>query len=243
MLRTLRLFALWMVSLLLVQAGNAASDERLGHQLLAKLESAESKRIPIIVRYNTVQTRTGIQSIQQAQQDRQRLKLAQAQLRQEYAGKTTAIVEQVLDFNYVPMSAMRVNKQALLTLLNDSSLTVYQDSLRRPLLTQSVARVYPTRNSSAFHGDNQWAVAVLDTGTNKSHPNLANKVVSEACYSGGNGTPGVSSLCPAGVASSTAVNSGAACAVAGCEHGSMVAGTAGGDEETHNGEARDGKLI
>jgi len=146
-------------------------------------------------------------------------------------------------FKYVPMQARSVTPQQLTNLLADPTLDVFEDSLKRPSLAQSVPRVYPTQSSSSFHGNNQWAVAVLDTGINKNHPFLSNKVVSEACYSNGGSQPSASSLCPGGVVSSTAVNSGLNCDLAGCEHGTQVAGVAVGNGPSFDGVARDGRLI
>lgn len=76
-----------------------------------------------------------------------------------------------------------------------------------------------------------WTVAVIDTGIDKSHPFLAGKVTSEACYSaaGGSLPPGFSSVCPGGVFQSTAVDSGVPCTPdAFCGHGTAVAGVAVG---------------
>lgn len=243
MFRELRLIGLLVLGTLLVQDSVAATDELLRDHLLAQISSVEPERIPIIVRYNNVQSTGASLSAAQAGHVSARLQQAQSKLKQNILTKKAHALTSVQDFKYVPMSAMQVNREALETLLSDPSLTVYEDSVRRPLLTQSVARVYSSRNSSVFHGNNQWAVAVLDSGVNKTHPNLSNKVISEACYSGGNGIQGLSSLCPGGAASSVAINSGAACSIAGCEHGSMVAGIAAGNGATQDGVARDARLI
>jgi subtilisin family serine protease len=73
-------------------------------------------------------------------------------------------------------------------------------------------------------------IAVLDSGVAKTHPMLAGKVVSEACYSTTNAATNQRSFCPGGVAQSTAKGSGVNCPVSidGCDHGTHVASIAAG---------------
>jgi hypothetical protein len=80
-------------------------------------------------------------------------------------------------------------------------------------------------------------IAILDTGVDKTHPSLSNKVVSEACYSTDNPDFFISPLCPGGATESTAPDSGLNCTVvADCAHGTSVAGVA-------LGVAKDANLI
>jgi subtilisin family serine protease len=90
-----------------------------------------------------------------------------------------------------------------------------------------------------FEG-NGWAVAVLDTGVDKNHNFLSGKVVSEACYSTNNFI--ATSLCPGGVSSSTATDSGLNCPLttSGCKHGTHVAGIIAGKDFTPNGPGYNG---
>jgi len=79
-----------------------------------------------------------------------------------------------------------------------------------------------------------WAVAILDTGVDKTHSwfgNGGSKIVSEACY--GTVETGVAeSFCPTGVGTSTKPGSGKNCdlAINGCDHGTHVAGIAAGND-------------
>jgi hypothetical protein len=96
-----------------------------------------------------------------------------------------------------------------------------------------------------------YEVVVIDTGVDKTHSILANKVVAEACFNSSfdDGTLKVESNCPSGNLSSTATGAGQDCTIEGCGHGTMVAGaTAMGRVSLGNnvitaGSAPDAKII
>jgi subtilisin family serine protease len=115
----------------------------------------------------------------------------------------------------------------------------------RPELAQSVPLIgAPTLWASGFTGAGQ-SVAILDTGVQKTHSFLTDKVVSEACFSTTSASEHTTSLCPGGAPSSTAVGSGVNCptTTAGCEHGTHVAGIAAGKGSAFSGVARDATIV
>jgi subtilisin family serine protease len=90
------------------------------------------------------------------------------------------------------------------------------DSVSTPLVEATEAKTVNRTGSGKV-------VAILDTGVDKTHPFLAGKVVSEACFSG-------NSNCPNGLTSQIGAGAGVPCtyAVSGCRHGTHVAGIAAG---------------
>jgi subtilisin family serine protease len=176
----------------------------------------------------------------------------------------------VKNFVYVPMMALPADAKMLEVLQNhprvksvvldelsmpyedpaavaDSSVTPEFDA---PLLGSSIPVIGANiAQAAGVRGAGQ-VVAVLDTGVQKTHPFLSGKVVSEACYSTTNGGYPSFSVCPGGVAESTASGSGVNCdvTVSGCQHGTHVAGIAAGrgggsTGVTYSGVAPDAQVI
>jgi subtilisin len=143
-------------------------------------------------------------------------------------------------FTTIPFFAAEVDAVTLLQLEQDPDVvSIEEDVAVPPTLEQSTAIVGATTAWSAGFTGSGWAVAILDTGVDKSHSFMGGRVVSEACYSnGGGGGEGQTSLCPGGAASSTASGSGVNCTgYNACAHGTHVAGIAAGAGSSFNGVA------
>ena len=143
-------------------------------------------------------------------------------------------VDNVRRFESIPFFAARVGRSALERLAAMPDVTSLQEDVAEPpLLTESAGLIRADVAWAAGYTGNGWAVALIDTGVDLTHPFFAGKIVSEACYSNG-GIPGTlegaSSVCPGGVGSSTAAGSGTYCSFGfdGCLHGTHVAGIAAG---------------
>ena len=175
----------------------------------------------------------------------QRLLLDQARsaLLKELVGYDPSSVKH---FRYLPFLALRVNEAGLESLRASSQvLDIQEDQMARPALSESVPLIgAPGAWASGYTGAGQ-TVAILDSGVDKLHSMLAGKVVSEGCYSTNAPGVSVSSLCPAGATSSLTENSALPCNLSGvgCDHGTMVAGIAAGQDANFSGVAREAKVI
>lgn len=154
-------------------------------------------------------------------------------------------------FDNIPFLAMEVDSAGLRALAADSSvISITADKISRPSLAQSVPLIGGGQAYAAGATGLGQTIAILDTGVAKTHPFLratstTSKVKSEACYSTNDAVNGYSSLCPGGVSASTASGSGVNCSasIAGCDHGTHVAGIASGKTSTFTGVAKDANLI
>ena len=184
-----------------------------------------------------------------AQNQRNEIGQAQAQLMRELAGLQ---VRDVTHFTEVPQSAMSVSAVELERLLSSPAVqSVAEDELNVLHLDLSVPRIGGTVMALQGLTGAGAAVAILDTGVQKDHPFLTGAVVSEACYSSNTSGTGYTaqSICPGGVASSTAVGSAmpyasGVCPAGGCDHGTHVSGiTAGRSNGVFTGVAPGASII
>lgn len=131
-------------------------------------------------------------------------------------------------YETVPFLALEVSPAALseLQAAAFSVMRLSEDTLDAPLLANSGPLVQADQAWALGFDGTGTVIAVLDTGVDSTHPFLAGKVVEEACFSGG---PGATSLCPSGADSQIGPGSGVPCNVAGCDHGTHVAGIAAGN--------------
>ena len=148
-------------------------------------------------------------------------------------------------YDHVPYVALSLSQGALNALLASGRAASLQvDELASPLDSVSTPLVEGEEAKTLGRTGSGRVVAILDTGVDKSHPFLAGKVVSEACYSG-------NSNCPNGLTSQVGAGAGVPCtyATSGCRHATHVAGIAAGKRYAampapqYDGVAPDAKLI
>ena len=158
-------------------------------------------------------------------------------------------ITNVTDFRYVPQIAMTVDPSALETLIAHPFVRSVAEDVPVPYtLNLSVPRIgAPQVWNQGFTGTGV-AIAILDTGVDKTHPFLNGAVVSEACYSSYYSPHSASSVCPGGATESTATGSALPyagnCYPGECDHGTHVAGIAvGRDNGSFSGVAKNAEII
>ncbi|MCP6757423.1 MAG: S8 family serine peptidase [Fischerella sp. CENA71] len=152
----------------------------------------------------------------------------------------------ITKFKTIPYFAAQLNARSLAFLQSDPNIISIQEDIAVPTtLTESIAVIKANSAwESGYTGAGQ-TVAILDTGVDSSHPFLADKVVSEACYSTTDSAYQSTSLCPNGSLQQLGTGSAVNCptTIDDCNHGTHVAGIAAGKGPNFSGVAKDAKII
>ncbi len=229
------------IALTILAAPRPASAQQ--HSLLSRARQDGTVRVIVQIGNTGYKSIGTLPSARAVGSQRQAIAKAQDMLlaRLEPSGPTL-----VRRFRNIPYLAMEVDAAALSDLLqNPEVISVQEDLPVPPSLAVSTSIIgAPDAWDAGYSGSGQ-AVAVLDTGIQKTHPFLSGKVVSEACYSTNSSANSSSSLCPGGVENSTATGSALNCDVSipGCDHGTHVAGIVAGKGTSFSGVAKDADLI
>jgi len=221
-----------------IQVAAAVSASRFSQLDALTAKAQANGQVPVILRLNMNFKAEGNLSTPGVIAQRNAIADAQTAVIRPLMGMNATNVKK---YRYVPYMAMTVNATALQALAKNPKLAgISEDVAVPPTLAESTGVVGASAAWGLGYDGSGWAVAVLDTGVDKNHNFLSGKVVSEACYST-NGV-GSTSLCPGGVAASTATNSGLNCPLStdGCDHGTHVAGIVAGKDYTPNGPGYNG---
>lgn len=203
----------------------------------------ETRTLPVIIRLRLsyraeVEVAGGVGSEAQ----RRLIRQVRERLLDQLAGYEPTSVKV---YDYLPLVALQLNVTGMDSVQGlIDALDIAEDELMSPELEQSTIRTGAAQSwAEGYTGAGQ-TIAIIDTGIDKNHPFLANKIVSEACYSTTDPNRGATSLCPRGVSSTVAADSALPCSgLSGCAHGTHVAGIAAGKGAAFSGVARDSTII
>ena len=178
---------------------------------------------------------------------RQHIAAAQSDVRSRLLGTRHKVIHA---YASVPLLALEIDDDALTQLEASGQVVseVWEDALHTPMLPQSVPLVEGNQAWSAGYDGTGVVVAIVDSGVDKVHPFLANKVVAEACFSS---TVSRTQHQPVPQRSEPANRLGGRRAVRpdnlGCWHGTHVAGIAAGNGDhagqTFSGVAKNAQII
>ena len=156
----------------------------------------------------------------------------------------------IKQFQTIPYMALEVDAAGLLALQVDPNvIEIKEDRLSR-VITSSANTVVGAPSAWTIGMDGTgYAVAVLDTGVDFTHPSLSTKRLAEACFSTTYAPQSAVTACPNGTGSQTGFGAAMpklppAC-VDGCDHGTHVAGIVGGTGTAtgYNGGIAPGAMI
>lgn len=206
-----------------------------------RAKASQSGALKVLVTVRAAFAPEGGLSRALVQQQRSEIAAAQAAVQARLPRAASAGLHR---YQSIPYLALTVDAQQLEALAQMPEVTdIQEDRLSKPSLAESSPLIGANLAWGAGFSGSGWAVAVLDTGVQKSHPFLAGKVSDEACFSTNYSAYSASSLCPGGVSQSTAPDSGLHCTVNGCDHGTHVAGIAAGSSSSFSGVAKGANIV
>ena len=212
------------------KTGPAAIDRfrPLTHdELIAKAK--RQGKVRIIIRLKTPYAPEGdLKNKKAIIAQRESIQRLQNQLLKELAPYKVTSVKR---YKFIPYISMEVNTKALERLFkNPDVVSIEEDQLVPPLLDDSTELIgAQTCWNLSYRGDGQ-TIVILDTGIDKNHDFLRNKVVDEVCFSSSVSSSSATTLCPNGNEEQYGPGAGITCAlnIDGCDHGTHVGGIAAG---------------
>jgi subtilisin family serine protease len=232
------------ITLLCCLSGGILADEKLSpinkQALVSRIN--ESGNVRIIVQLKHVAVNNGV-SLSPMIDKKHYLKSAIQNVQDQIKTKLLSSNAQLQhEFNYIPFMVYKIDEKALLQLENiDEVVNIQIDNLSKPLLSESIPIIGADNGWTLGYSGEGKTIAIIDTGVDKTHEFLSNKVVSEACYS--TSSDMTNSLCPSGNDIEEVSGAGVHCNLNGCFHGTHVAGIAAGNGTNFSGVAKSADII
>ena len=197
-------------------------------------------RVRLIVELR-IETEPGIKGLEGIQAYRDSIASTQQAVANTLSAETTTLAT----MESLPLMIVEVDRAGLEELAaSEHVVRVMEDRQEFLAVTDTVPLIGATELINQGIDGHGYAVAVLDTGVEASHPFLGGRVVAEACFS--RTVPGMSeSLCPNGNEQQVGPGAASNCPshIPGCDHGTHVAGTAAGLSNIDSGVAPGANIV
>jgi subtilisin family serine protease len=208
--------------------------------IAAKLQDAGKSRV--IVEFSVPKSNLRTQAAMAARKDA--VRTGQDQILNAAFGSLAAAEKHALSrMSIQPKFALSVNRAELETLAADSRVTrIFPDKIVKLNLRESVPLIGADDLQHAGGKGDGFIVAIVDTGVERTHDFLRNRVIAGACF--GTNDEGYVSTCKNGKTEDFGKKAGNPCTVSSsCYHGTHVAGIAAGrlkNKAAHAGEPKVG---
>jgi len=224
------------ILLLVWPALGHAQSAKVAASTMAIATSQGTARVIVHMTGSTVPE--GALTVDQRHRQREAIATTQSALMGDLGGTSYRVMRA---YQTIPFVALEASPGALAALERSGRVSgVEQDRTFHPVLGYDTTLVEADQAWAAGFDGTGWAVAILDTGVDGTHPMLTGKVISESCFStGGN--------CPDGSTQELGPGSAVPCTYAtdGCGHGTYVSGIAAGNWASQDlmGVARGASIV
>ena len=232
------------ISILCCLSGGILANEKLSllnkQELVSRINESGNVRVIVQLKYIAVNNDVSLSPMIDKKHN---LKSAIQNVQNKIKTKLLSSYAQLQhEFNYIPFMVYKIDEKALLQLENiDEVVNIQIDNLSKPLLSESIPIIGADNAWTQGYSGEGKTIAIIDTGVDKTHEFLSNKVVSEACYSTSSNM--TNSLCPSGNDIEEVSGAGVHCNLNGCFHGTHVAGIAAGNGTNFSGVAKNADIV
>ena len=259
--RTLAGRCIWLICLLVLPLTAPASTVPTPTLNAAHQASKLERLRPLVRKQGSARLIVVMNDADEAEKDRPRGSRKDRRLRKTMRQRRAAIAarqervlhrinrqgsdDRVRRFRHLPLMALEVDESELEALAASADvIAIEEDRILRTTLGVSAVNIGAMQTwSTGYSGAGQF-IAILDTGVDTAHDFFRGKDIIEACFSTRSTGDGVYSVCPNRLPEDLSSGSGRACTLAGCDHGTHVAGIALGNAGGgFSGIAKDADLI
>ena len=242
--RLSRIFACALITLVVINAETALGQTAPNVAQAVRDRVAAEGRARVIVELDVTDPArsAGARSAEQIRERRSEIAAQRERLKATMRLGQHRVIHEFADAPYL---ALEIDASTLAELSSATSpaLSVVEDRLLAPLLMDSVPLIEADLAHELGLNGSGTAVAVIDSGVDRTHPFFGGRLIKEACFASAETGPGGD--CPNGQATQIGPGAAVSCPFApeACRHGTHVAGIAIGSGSEFSGVATGAQLI